>query len=151
MEPVLLRNLDIEKTAFLLDLEFCQLKHFCALLMILQNEYNVLIIGKRREKHLEYLINHLLWIDLFKWGSSLSINIMSLFALHCISSNETISLGIGNLMVHLNLRWTSILHYLAVMNGHFQPASMTIGPVKIYLWFSYKKWFLFVTGCKQFY
>lgn len=49
MEPVLLRYLDIEKTAFLLDLEFCQLKHFCVLLMILQNEYNVLIIGKKRE------------------------------------------------------------------------------------------------------
>lgn len=145
MEPVLLRYLDIEKTAFLLDLEFCQLKHFCSLFMILQNEYNMLIIGKRREKHLEYLKNHLLWIDLFKLGSSLSIK----FALHCISSNETVSLG--NLMVHLNHRWTSILHYLAVMNGHFQPASMTIGPVKIYLWFSYKKWFLFVTGCKQFY
>lgn len=147
MEPVLLRYLDIEKTAFLLDLEFCQLKHFCSLFMILQNEYNMLIIGKRREKHLEYLKNHLLWIDLFKLGSSLSIKL----ALHCISSNETVSLAIGNLMVHLNLRWTSILHYLAVMNGHFQPASMTIGPVKIYLWFSYKKWFLFVTGCKQFY
>lgn len=49
MEPVLLRYLDIEKTASLLDLEFCQLKHFCVLLMILQNEYNVLIIGKKRE------------------------------------------------------------------------------------------------------
>lgn len=117
---------------------FCKMNTMCLLL-------------ERREKHLEYLINHLLWIDLFKWGSSLSINIMSLFALHCISSNETVSLAIGNLMVHLNLRWTSVLHYLAVMNGHFQPASMTIGPVKIYLWFSYKKWFLFVTGCKQFY
>lgn len=79
MEPVLLRYLDIEKTAFLLDLEFCQLKHFCALLMILQNEYNMLIIGKRREKHLEYLKNHLLLIDLFKWGSSLSINIVIYF------------------------------------------------------------------------
>lgn len=117
---------------------FCKMNTMCLLL-------------ERREKHLEYLINHLLWIDLFKWGSSLSINIMSLFALHCISSIETVSLAIGNLMVHLNHRWTSILHYLAVMNGHFQPASMTIGPVKIYLWFSYKKWFLFVTGCKQFY
>lgn len=117
---------------------FCKMNTMCLLL-------------ERREKHLEYLINHLLWIDLFKWGSSLSINIMSLFALHCISSNETISLGIGNLMVHLNLRWTSILHYLAVMNGHFQPASMAIGPVKIYFWFSYKTWFLFVTGCKQSY
>lgn len=91
MEPVLLRYLDIEKTAFLLDLEFCQLKHVCALLMILQNEYNMLIIGKRREKHLEYLLNHLLWIDLFKLGSSLSIK----FALHCISRNET--------MFHLQL------------------------------------------------
>lgn len=117
---------------------FCKMNTMCLLL-------------ERREKHLEYLNNHLLWIDLFKWGLSLSINIMSLFALHCISSNETISLGIGNLMVHLNHRWTSILHYLAVMNGHFQPASMAIGPVKIYFWFSYKKWFLFVTGCKQFY
>lgn len=114
---------------------FCKMNTMCLLL-------------ERREKHLEYLINHLLWIDLFKWGSSLSINIMSLFALHCISSNETVSLAIGNLMVHLNLRWTSILHYLAVMNGHFQPASMAIGPVKIYFWFSYKTWFLFVTGCK---
>lgn len=146
MEPVLLRYLDIEKTAFLLDLEFCQLKHFCSLFMILQNEYNVLIIGKKREAS---------WIPdkppvMNRW-SSLSINIMSLFALHCISSNETISLGIGNLMVHLNHRWTSILHYLAVMNGHFQPASMAIGPVKIYFWFSYKTWFLFVTGCKQSY
>lgn len=117
---------------------FCKMNTMCLLL-------------ERREKHLEYLINHLLWIDLFKWGSSLSINIMSLFALHCISSNETVSLAIGNLMVHLNLRWTSILHYLAVMNGHFQPASMAIGPVKIYFWFSYKTWFLFVTGCKQSY
>lgn len=117
---------------------FCKMNTMCLLL-------------ERREKHLEYLINHLLWIDLFKWGSSLSINIMSLFALHCISSNETVSLAIGNLMVHLNLRWTSILHYLAVMNGHFQPASMAIGPVKIYFWFSYKAWFLFVTGCKQSY
>lgn len=117
---------------------FCKMNTMCLLL-------------ERREKHLEYLINHLLWIDLFKWGLSLSINIMSLFALHCISSNETISLGIGNLMVHLNHRWTSILHYLAVMNGHFQPASMAIGPVKIYFWFSYKTWFLFVTGCKQSY
>lgn len=91
MEPVLLRYLDIEKTAFLLDLEFCQLKHFCSLFMILQNEYNMLIIGKRREKHLEYLKNHLLLIDLFKLGSSLSIK----FALHCISRNET--------MFHLQL------------------------------------------------
>lgn len=117
---------------------FCKMNTMCLLL-------------ERREKHLEYLINHLLWIDLFKWGSSLSINIMSLFALHCISSIETVSLAIGNLMVHLNLRWTSVLHYLAVMNGHFQPASMAIGPVKIYFWFSYKTWFLFVTGCKQSY
>lgn len=77
------------------------------------------IIGKRREKYFEYLINYLLWIDLFKWGLSFLINIMFLFVLYCIFSNEIVLFVIGNLMVYLNFRWIFILYYFVVMNGYF--------------------------------
>lgn len=77
------------------------------------------IIGKRREKYFEYLKNYLLWIDLFKWGLSFLINIMFLFVLYCIFSNEIVLFVIGNLMVYLNFRWIFILYYFVVMNGYF--------------------------------